>query len=174
VEEKPGQRGLSKEAWAAVGVIGAAVITGVVTLLAQMIGEPQQASVPNTGSAPITTSAVPTSDTAVLGAMLGKWEGTAEDSNGATFRITLEITESCAPNQLCGSIGVSHVPCYGQIFLENTGNGEVEFRVANFSKKSNLSVCQPGAGELFRPRPDGQLAYRTTYDPIAQGILKRI
>jgi hypothetical protein len=174
VEEKPRQRGLSKEAWAAVGVIGAAVITGVVTLLAQLIGEPQQSSVPNTGSAPLTGSVAPTNGTAVLEAMVGKWEGTAEDSNGVTFRITLEIKDPCVPDQLCGSIGVSHVPCYGQIFLENTGNSEVEFRVANFNKKSNLSVCQPGAGEWFRPRPDGQLAYRTTYDPIAQGILKKV
>jgi hypothetical protein len=106
--------------------------------------------------------------------MVGKWEGTAQDSNGVTFRVTLEIKEACALGQLCGSIGVSHVPCYGQIFLENTDNNEVEFRVANFSNGSNLAVCQPGAGERFRSRPDGQLNYRTTYEPIAQGILKRV
>lgn len=173
MEEKPTRRGLSKEAWAAVGVIGAAVIAGVVTLLTQIIAQPQQSSTP-AASVPFTNPPAPSIVISAVEAMVGKWEGTAQDSNGVTFQVTLEIKETCALGQLCGSIGVSHVPCYGQITLENIDNDEVEFRVTNFYNGSNLAVCQPGAGERFRSRPDGQLTYRTTYEPIAQGILKRV
>jgi hypothetical protein len=65
------------------------------------------------------------------------------------------------------------VPCYGQISLVGVEDDEVEFRVANFTAESNQQICQPGAGEHFRLRPDGRLAYRTTYEPITNGTLNR-
>jgi hypothetical protein len=172
VEEKPTRRGLSKEAWVAVGGIGAAVITGIVTLLVHLIPPAQHSPVSAPG-APLTPSPAPSVVASAIDAIAGKWEGMAQDSNGAAFQVTLEIKETCALGQLCGSIGVSHVPCYGQVFLENVDNDEVEFRVANFDERSDRTNCRPGAGEHFRLRPDGRLAYRTTYEPIARGVLKR-
>jgi hypothetical protein len=106
--------------------------------------------------------------------MAGNWEGQARDSTGTTYRVSLTVLKGCTSGgKACGTIGVSHVPCYGQVFLENVTGDEVEFRVADFDKRSNKDVCQPGAGELFRLQSDGTLAYRTTYDPIAQAILHR-
>ena len=107
-------------------------------------------------------------------AIAGKWAGRATNSTGVLFQITLEIKKSCALNEQCGSISVSHVPCYGEVFLEKAQDNEFEFRVANFYGQSNRAVCQPGAGEHFKLRPDGKLAYATTYEPATQGILERI
>ncbi len=73
----------------------------------------------------------------------------------------------------CGSISVSHVPCYGEVFLEKAQGTEFEFRVAKFYGESNRTACQAGAGETFKLRPDGKLVYKTTYEPAAQGILER-
>jgi hypothetical protein len=173
MEEKPARRGISKEAWAAIGVVGAAVITGVVTLLTQIMPAKQPVSAPPSNTS-TTDSPAPGATTSVVDAMAGKWEGSAQDSSGTKFQITLDITAGCTLGQVCGSIGVSHVPCYGQILLEAVDGDEVEFRVDNFDERSNLAVCQPGAGERFRSRPDGQLSYRTTYEPVAQGVLTRL
>jgi hypothetical protein len=173
MEEKPARRGISKEAWAAIGVIGAAVITGVVTLLTHIMPSETPAVAP-THNTSTTNSPAPSAIAPVVDAIVGKWEGSAQASDGTKFQITLDVTEGCALGQLCGSIGVSHVPCYGQIFLEAIDDDEVEFRVDNFDERSDLAVCQPGAGERFRSLPDGRLSYRTTYEPVAQGTLKRV
>lgn len=98
----------------------------------------------------------------------------AKDSNGTSFQITLGIKKPCTLNELCGSISVSHVPCYGFVYLEKAQDNDFEFRVTHFYGESNPSVCQPGAGEHFKLRPDGKLVYTTTYEPVAQGILERI
>jgi hypothetical protein len=74
---------------------------------------------------------------------------------------------------VCGSISVSHVPCYGRITLERQDNDDVEFHVADFDERSDSRVCQEGAGEHFRLQRDGTLAYWTTYEPIARGVLGR-
>lgn len=173
------RRRLSKEAWVAISGIGAALITGAVTLLVHVIPAAQNSSAPTPGARPTATSAsgvvTPTLGATSVGArMAGKWKGRARDSNGVTFQISLEIKADCVSGRVCGSIGVSHVPCYGQIFLESVSNDDVEFRVDNFDKRSNRAVCQPGAGEHFRLQPDGQLAYHTSYEPMAQGTLQRI
>jgi hypothetical protein len=177
VAEETGRGGISKEAWAAIGVIGAALITGLVTLLTYLIPADRPPSPATSGTPPTasagTSTATSGSTSSTLSAMAGKWQGTAQDSAGAVFQITVEITTACMLEQPCGSIGVSHVPCYGQIYLVGIDGDEVEFRVANFTAKSRQDVCQPGAGEHFRLRPDGRLAYRTTYEPIATGTLTR-
>jgi hypothetical protein len=176
VAEETGRRGVSNEAWAAIGAIGAALITGVVTLLIYVL--PDRHTPPaGSGTPPPASASVSTAPSAAGGdtvsAMAGKWRGTARDGVGVTFQVTLEVTTSCVLDQPCGSIGVSHVPCYGQIFLVGVDGDEVEFRVADFTTNSNREVCQPGAGERFRLRPDGRLAYRTTYEPVANGTLER-
>jgi hypothetical protein len=178
LEQNSVRRSLSKEAWVAVGGIGAAVITGIVTLIIHLTPAAESSTVSTpAGPIPATSTSTATSpvtaSSSVIKSMVGNWQGDARDSTGTTFRITLKIQPGCRPGPVCGSIGVSHVPCYGQVFLESLTNDEVEFRVANFDKRSNRSRCQPGAGELFRLRPDGKLAYRTTYAPIAQGVLDR-
>lgn len=75
--------------------------------------------------------------------------------------------------QPCGSIGVSQVPCYDRVFLADAAAGDFEFRVDDFDDKSDPVKCQPGGGEHFRLQSDGRLGYRTTYQPLAQGILER-
>lgn len=173
MEEQPPRRGLSKEAWAAVGVIGAAVITGIVALLTHLITPTQPPSAQPPGT-PLTTSSASSTTTSVPDAVVGKWAGTAKYGNGDTFEVTLVVTKACALGELCGSIAVPDVPCHGEIFLESVDNGEVEFRVDNFDERSNPDKCQPGAGERFRPGPGDGLSYRTTYDPKAEGVLERV
>ncbi|WP_460518111.1 hypothetical protein [Flindersiella endophytica] len=183
---------MSKEAWVAVGGIGAAVVTGVVTLLVHVLPAGQntpesapEASVTVTTPPPATTSgpvASPTTTTATtttasatgVAAMVGRWAGTAKDTAGGTFQLTLEITRACGIGEPCGSIGVSHVPCYGEVSLDSLHGEEVEFSVDNFDSRSDRSVCQAGAGERFRLRPDGKLAYRSTYEPVATAVLSRV
>ena len=133
------------------------------------------------GSAPLTTSAAETPfaqagkspPASPVAGMMGSWGGMAQSSDGTSFPISLDINQLCEIGQLCGSISVPQVPCYGQVFLESVASGEVEFRVANFDQRSNQSECQEGAGEHFQLLPNGNLGYRTSYEPIAKGELKK-
>lgn len=172
----PSQGGLSKEAWVAIGTLGAALITGAVTLVIHLYPQtPAHDSAAAASPAPSTTSApIPApKSTDDADSIAGKWLGQATDAGGKSFLITLQIRKACGLNERCGSISVSHVPCYGEAFLEKIDNGDFEFRVANFYGDSNRKLCQPGAGEHFRLRSDGKLLYTTTYEPRAEGLLKR-
>jgi hypothetical protein len=103
----------------------------------------------------------------------GKWSGQARDSSGTSFQIEVEIYSSCKLNEKCGTISVSHVPCYGEIRLKETGNGDYEFYVDDFDSRSDAKACQPGAGEHFRLLGDGRLSYVATYSG-AKGVLERV
>lgn len=171
------QSGFSREAWVAIGTLGAALITGVVTLIIHLYPQTplHGPGVVNSPAPPSPTSA-PTqrpnsADNA--DAIAGKWLGQATDAGGKSFLVTLQIRKACALNEQCGSISVPHVPCYGEVFLEKIDNGDFEFRVANFYGDSNRKLCQPGAGEHFKLRSDGKLLYTTTYEPEAEGLLER-
>ena len=85
--------------------------------------------------------------------MMGSWGGTAQSTDGTSFPISLDINQLCEIGQLCGSISVPQVPCYGQVFLQSVASGEVEFCVANFDQRNNQSVCQEGAGEHIQLVP---------------------
>ena len=176
--EEPVRKGLGKEAWTAIGSIGAALVTGAITLLVYVIPPSDNSSDPLPAGAVSTRSstageALPaeTSENSPVAALLGKWSGTARTSDGAQYRITLTIDRACTAGQRCGRIGISSVPCYGEVFLEAENDGDVEFTVAHFDKRSDHDICRAGAGEHFRLRTDGKLNYRTSYEPIAQGIL---
>lgn len=179
-EEPDARRGLSKEAWVAISAMAAALITGTVTLLTHLLPQTTPQASPQAPSAaspdtPATAATAPSPSAVVTAdAIAGRWAGTAEDGNDTSFEITLDVGASCALGERCGSIGVSHVPCYGEVFLEAVQDGEFELRVANFHGESDHAVCQPGAGELSKLRPDGKLAYTTTYEPVAQGVLVRV
>jgi hypothetical protein len=101
------RKALSKEAWVAIGTIAAALITGIVTLIIHLLppAEKSPAAAVATPS-PVLSTSIQTAD-----AIAGEWSGTARDSRGKTFQLTLEIRKSCALNERCGSISVSHVPC---------------------------------------------------------------
>lgn len=169
-DENAGDRkALSKEAWVAIGTIAAALITGIVTVIIHLLPAAEKSPAAAVASpSPVVSTSIQTAD-----AIAGKWSGTARDSRGKTFQLTLEVRKSCALNERCGSISVSHVPCYGEVFLDKAQDLEFEFRVDNFDARSNRSVCQPGGGEHFKLRHDGRLVYSTTYEPRADGLLER-
>ena len=182
--EKPeSQKGLSQGAWVAIGTIAAALITGTVAVLTHVLPAASPSPTPTVASSPSSTSTVASSTPApspssrplitTADAIAGKWAGTAKDNKGTSFQITLDVRSSCEIKERCGSISVSHVPCEGEVFLEKVEGEDFEFHVSNFYGRSNRDVCQPGSGEHFRLRPDGKLAYSTTYEPLAQGILTR-
>jgi hypothetical protein len=171
-EEKTDKRGMNRKALALLaGGIAAAIVTGAVVSLrtfGQPVREPTtvpRAEKPEAGPA--------RSVAATTRAMSGKWRGSAQDSNGVVFSITVDIRDDCAADRPCGTIEVSHVPCYGRIALASVAGADVEFRVDHFDQKSSRTGCYPGAGEHFRLRPDGRLAYSTTYVPKALGVLER-
>ncbi len=101
----------------------------------------------------------------------GKWSGLALASGGQ-FQIAVEIYSTCQLNQKCGTISVSNVPCYGEIFLKQVNNGVYEFHVDNFDSRSDLKNCQAGAGEYFRLLEDGKLSYRTGYSDATATLEK--
>ena len=173
-EEPENPKGLSQGAWVAIGTIAAAVITGAFALATQLIPKPSPDTTPTPTPVLSTPSPSPTSVPLTADAIAGKWSGTAKDSNGKSFQITLEIRKSCALRQRCGVISVSHVPCEGEVFLENVQGNSFEFHVDNFFGRSDRTVCQAGAGELFRLQADGKLLYSTSYEPKAQGTLTRV
>lgn len=166
MEESDRRTGIPREAWAAIGVIGAAAVTGLVTIVVNHSSD-------SGGSPTSTTSSMSSTHSSPVAAMMGHWVGTANTEAGHSFDITLTIDRECRIGERCGSIGVPSVPCYGQVFLSRADGDEVEFRVADFDACSDQQKCQEGAGELFRLLPDGTLGYRTTYPPVAEGVLGR-
>lgn len=165
--------GLSKEAWVAIGTISAALITGVVTLIIHLYPSAPRSADPAKVSATPITSLPSQSPLITADAIAGQWSGQARDSTGKSFQITLNIRKACAVGEKCGLISVSHVPCYGEIFLDRVEADEFEFRVDNFYGQSNRALCQPGGGEQFKLRPDNKLLYTTSYEPKAEGLLER-
>jgi hypothetical protein len=174
VNEQADRKGMSKEAWIAISSIAAALITGVVTLVIHLV--PQKAATP-TAVTPIPATSVSTpvqvSPGVTADAIAGKWSGKATDSAGQEFDITLDVKKSCGINERCGSMSVSNLPCYAEIFLERVHDPTFEFRTDNFYGQSDRGKCQAGPGEEFQLRPDGKLDYRATYEPTAQGVLER-
>jgi hypothetical protein len=138
----------------------AAVVTAVTGLVAALV----QFWPDSMADAPATS--------ATADAIAGRWSGQARDIHGTGFEISLEIGPGCAVGARCGWIRVSHVPCQGDIALVSSGPEGFEFDVSNFSADSG-TACTPGAGELFRLLPDGNLLYTTTYEPKASAILIR-
>jgi hypothetical protein len=173
-EDSDGERsGLSKEAWVAIGTISAALITGIVTVIVHLYpSAPRSADGPRISATPSTS--LPSERPLITAdAIAGKWSGQARDSAGKSFQITLDIRKACAVGEKCSLISVSHVPCYGEIFLDRVEVDEFEFRVDNFYGQSNRALCQPGGGEQFKLRPDNKLLYTTSYEPKAEGLLER-
>jgi len=169
------RKGLSKEAWVAISTITAALITGIVTLIINLAPHKPAASSVATATPTATASSSPAQVSAGVTAdsIAGKWLGTATDENGVTFEVRLEVRKGCGVNQRCGSMSVSHTPCYGEIFLERIHDPTFEFRVDNFYGESDREKCQAGPGEEFQLRPDGKLDYRATYEPTATAVMEQ-
>jgi len=120
-------------------------------------------------------SVAPTTSTSATGVppqtpfeLSGSWAGTAQDQ-GTSFRVELVVLPTCEQGKDCGTIRVSHVPCYGHISLKSSDAGDHEFNVDRFDAGSSPS-CTPGGGEHFRLTA-GVLAYTTSYGP--RGTLKK-
>jgi hypothetical protein len=91
MDETPVRRGLSKEAWVAVSGIGAAVITGVVTLLVHVIPPAQNASESTLTTSPeasLTTSASPSATTPNASATASPSDR-APDTDGSSTLLAL-------------------------------------------------------------------------------------
>lgn len=112
------------------------------------------------------TAPAPSAD----GGLIGHWFGQARDANGTVFGVEVRIDQACVPGRPCGSIRVSHVPCQGQLTLEQVNDGDHEFSVAHFSADSSPS-CSEGGGEHLRRQADGTLLYTTSYEPKARATL---
>jgi hypothetical protein len=173
VEEK--QRGLSKEAWAAVSAIAVALISGAVAIITTVIPKPSAqpsssptasiATSPSVIASPSINAQVVTAD-----AIAKHWSGQAKTSSGELYTINVTIHPSCKLGEKCGTISVLQVPCYGEISLKAVQNDDYEFDVSNFDNCSSAK-CTPGAGEHFKPLPDGRLSYRADWG--VQGVLDK-
>lgn len=105
-------------------------------------------------------------------AFIGHWSGQARDAEGTVFQVEVRIDHACAAGQPCGSIRVSHVPCQGELTLEQVNDGDHEFSVDHFVADSSPQ-CSKGAGEHLRLQGDGTLLYTTSYEPKARATLSK-
>lgn len=103
-------------------------------------------------------------------AFVGHWSGRARDTDGTVFQVDVRIDAPCAVGRPCGSIRVSHVPCQGELTLEQVNDGDHEFSVDHFGGDSAPS-CSKGGGEHLRLQTDGTLLYTTSYEPKARATL---
>ncbi|HEY9608667.1 MAG TPA: hypothetical protein V6C93_04845, partial [Allocoleopsis sp.] len=148
-KEPEKQQGLSKEAWTAISAIAVALI-GLFPVIWNTFFPPPpgKSSDSSSPSTPVPTVSSP-SPPKVANTLLGKWSGVAKDPSGTSFPINVEINRDCSLKEKCGYISVPKVPCYGEITLISVNNNKYEFDVSNFDSRSNLKLCQPGAGEVF-------------------------
>jgi hypothetical protein len=168
IDEGVKQKGLSKEAWAAVSAIAVALIGGAVAIMTAMI---PKLPIDKPSSSPIPVSPSVDLQVVTADAIAGKWRGEVRTTSGETFTISAEIRQSCRLNEKCGTISVLQVPCYGEISLKALQSENYEFDVSNFDGRSSPK-CTPGAGEHFKPLPDGRLSYRADWG--IQGILDKV
>lgn len=180
-KESVKQQGLSKEAWTAISAVAVALIGGTVTVAITLLNkQPSPGSSSTTPSSGVIISPTPSSPSTsapiqpeVANIPLGKWSGVVKEPSGTSFPINVEINQGCSLNQKCGYISVPEVPCYGEISFISINNDYYEFDVSNFDARSDPKICKPGAGELFRPLPDGRLAYKATYSNT-EGVLDKV
>jgi hypothetical protein len=165
-KESGKQQGLSKEAWTAISAVAVAIIGGIFTVVTTLLNKQPPSSSPSP------STSAPTQPR-IANIPVGKWSGVAKEPSGATFPINVGINQVCSLKQKCGYISVPKVPCYGEIAFVDINNDYYEFDVSNFDIRSDLKICKPGAGELFRLLPDGRLAYKATYSN-AEGVLEKV
>jgi hypothetical protein len=177
-EASGNQKGLSKEAWAAVSAIAVALIGGLVAIVTAIIPKlPSDQPLPSptraVSSPPSTVPNSPTGNTQVMtaDAIANRWTGQAKTSSGEVYTINVEIRPACQLGQKCGTISVLQMPCYGEIALKAVQSDDYEFDVSNFDARSSAK-CKPGAGEHFKLLPDGTLGYRADWG--VQGILDKV
>ena len=164
-KESDKQQGFSKEAWTAMAAVAVALIGGAVTIITTIIPK-LQTDQPSPSPTEFVSPSVTTAD-----AIAGRWRGEAKTTSSESYTINVEIRQFCKLNEKCGTISVLQVPCYGEISLKAFQNEDYEFDVSNFNARSSAE-CAPGAGEHFKPRPDGRLSYRADWG--AQGILDKV
>jgi hypothetical protein len=189
----PAKGGLSASGWAAVAALGAAAITGAVTLATHFLPPQQAVDQPSalTGSstsrdsestAAESSSTVdtptPSSSAAPRSALLekvtGTWTGPAK-SGSQRFTMTLVITSTCVEGGPCGTLTTDLLPCVGNITLVKIEDGPaLNFSTGSFSSDSSSS-CQLrlDGGDYFRVGDD-VLSYATGYDGGLSGTLHRV
>ena len=190
-------RGLSASAWAAVAALGAAAITGAVTLMTHFLPppetpDPQSVSAASTSDAgsddeasssepsDSTTSATPTATagtaprSALLDELTGTWSGPAR-SGAQKFTMTLVVTGDCVEGGPCGTLTTDLLPCIGNITLVKIDDGPAfDFAIGSFSSDSSSSCdLRIGGGDYFT-LGDDVLSYATGYDGGLRGTLHRV
>ena len=150
----------------------ATIITAVTGLLIAFgqLGLFEDEGTPTGGQPETVTPQLDDQTDATTDPISGTWSGEATQETGGNFDVQLEIGKGCALNERCGTISVSNVPCFGDLFFHDFSGGRYEFSVENFSAASG-DGCTPGAGEYLTPQGDGTLLYTTGYDPAIRGIL---
>jgi hypothetical protein len=188
----PTNGGLSASGWAAVAALGAAAITGAVTLMTHFLPPPEahdqqsEAARSSTGGGAEATAAesssretsTPTSGVAPRSALLkkvaGTWSGPAQ-SGSQRFTMTLLITSTCVEGGPCGTLTTDLLPCVGNITLVKIDDGPaLDFATGSFSSDSSSSCeLRINGGDYFRVGDD-VLSYATGYDGGLRGTLYRV
>lgn len=188
----PTSRGLSASGWAAVAALGAAAITGAVTLMTHFLPPPeahdqQSGAAGSTGGSFQATAAesssrvdapTPSSGAAPRSALLkkvaGTWSGPAQ-SGSQRFTMTLLIPSTCVEGGPCGTLTTDLLPCVGNITLVKIDDGPaLDFATGSFSSDSSSSCeLRLDGGDYFRVGDD-VLSYATGYDGGLRGTLYRV
>ena len=110
-------------------------------------------------------------DPTTADAVAGEWSGEARQGSDERFEVQLNIADDCELKEVCGTISVSDVPCFGDLSFHAVAGERYEFSVDHFSGESAESDCTPGAGEYLTPHGDDALLYTTGYDSTIRGVL---
>ncbi|GAA2115365.1 hypothetical protein [Nocardioides bigeumensis] len=192
--------GLSASAWAAVAALGAAAITGAVTLTTHFLPPPETPD-PQSVAAASTSDAgsdddEPTSDqpsaatpsatatamatagsaprSALLDELTGTWSGPAR-SGVQKFTMTLVVTSDCVEGGPCGTLTTDLLPCVGNITLVKIDDGPAfDFATGSFSSDSSSSCKLRLEGGDYFTLGDDVLSYATGYDGGLRGTLHRV
>lgn len=185
--------GRSTGMWAAVATLGAAAITGAVSLTTHFLPpseapDDQSATALSTRDAssetttpadsPSTATHAPSSGSAPRSALLEKLTGTWSGqvmSGSEPFTLTLVITSSCVEGGPCGTMTSDLLPCVGNITLVKIDDGPAfDFATGSFTSDSSSSCdLRTGGGDYF-VLGDDVLSYKTGYDGSLHGTLRRV
>jgi hypothetical protein len=119
----------------------------------------------------IASTRIPTTSTAIA----GTWSGTISNTAG-TFSTTLELSiqADCAQGAVCGTFQAPHIPCSGDLLLQEISDDTFVFIEQN---TQGAATCKPGGIEILQLIDDGKLQYNfaaaTGAAPISSGKLQR-
>ena len=150
------------------GHVKAAIIAGIFTLIAAVIGG--AFLIANTLIQQGTISISAPTPTKIIDSIVGVWSGSARTGTSGSAPVSFTFVKTCTIDSTCGSFSLPTIPCSGTFRIVSVSGNTFYFVAEN-----KQGACGKATEEYFQLLPDGTLEYFSRGDyGESKGILKRV